>query len=71
MLTTLAMIEGEGKIDLRKPVEDFLPELKGTAWAGIRLRDIADMHSGIEGDESSNDAYRNPAHKQSQLEARD
>jgi CubicO group peptidase (beta-lactamase class C family) len=69
VLTTLAILADEGRIDLQKSVEDFLPELKGSAWAGIRLRDVADMRSGIEGNESSNDAYRNPAHKQFQLEA--
>ena len=67
--TALAILEDQGKIDLQKPVEDFLPELKGSAWAGIRLRDVADMRSGMEGSESSNDAYRNPAHKEYQLEA--
>jgi len=67
--TSLAILEDQGKIDLQKPVENFLPELKGSAWAGIRLRDVADMRSGIEGNESSTDAYRNPAHKQFQLEA--
>ena len=67
--TTLAILEDQGKIDLQKPVENYLPELKGSAWAGIRLRDVADMRSGIEGDESSPDAYRNPAHKEYQREA--
>ena len=69
VLTTFAILEGEGKIDPQRPVQDFLPELKGSGWVGIRLRDVADMRSGIEGNESSNDAYRNPAHKQFQLEA--
>jgi CubicO group peptidase (beta-lactamase class C family) len=69
VLTTLAILADEGRIDLQKSVENFLPELKGSAWAGIRLRDVADMRSGIEGNESGNDAYRNPAHKQFQLEA--
>src|SRR5712692_725235 len=69
VLTTLAILEDKGRVDLQKPVENFLPELKGSAWSGIRLRDVADMRSGIEGNESSNDAYRNPAHKQFQLEA--
>jgi CubicO group peptidase (beta-lactamase class C family) len=69
VLTTLAILEDQGRVDLQKPVENFLPELKGSAWAEIRLRDVADMRSGIEGNESSNDAYRNPAHKQFQLEA--
>src|ERR1051326_7143790 len=59
-----------GKIDLEKPVENFLPELKGTDWAGTRLRDLVNMRSGMEGAETSNDAYRDPHHKQFQLEAR-
>jgi CubicO group peptidase (beta-lactamase class C family) len=67
--TALATLEDQGKIDMQKPVENFLPELKGSAWAGIRLRDVADMRSGVEGDESSPDAYRNPAHKEYQREA--
>ena len=67
--TALGILEDQGKIALQKPVESFLPELKGSGWAGIRLRDVADMRSGIEGDESSPDAYRNPAHKEYQREA--
>ena len=69
VLTTFAILEGEGKIDPQRPLQDFLPESKGSGWAGIRLCDVADMRSGIEGNETSNDAYRNPAHKQFQLEA--
>jgi CubicO group peptidase (beta-lactamase class C family) len=69
VLTALAILEDQGKIDLTKPVENFLPELKGSDWAGTRLRDLVDMRSGMEGAETSNDAYRNPAHKEFQLEA--
>ena len=69
VLTALAILEDQGKIDLTKPVENFLPELKGSDWAGTRLRDLVDMRSGMEGAETNNDAYRNPAHKQFQLEA--
>ena len=39
--TALATLEDEGKIDLQKPVEYYLPELKGSDWAGTRLRDVA------------------------------
>lgn len=67
--TALAILEDQGKIDLRKPVEDYLPALKGSDWAGTQLRDIADMRSGMEGSETSNDAYRDPKHKEFQLEA--
>jgi CubicO group peptidase (beta-lactamase class C family) len=69
VLTALAILEDQGKIDLEKPVENFLPELKGSDWAGTRLRDLVDMRSGMEGAETGNDAYRNPQHKQFQLEA--
>lgn len=67
--TALAILEDQGRIDLQKPVESYLPELKRSAWAGTHLRDIADMASGMEGIESSDEAYRDPAHKQFQLEA--
>jgi CubicO group peptidase (beta-lactamase class C family) len=69
VLAALAILEDQGKIDLEKPVESFLPELKGSDWAGTRLRDLVDMRSGMEGAETSNDAYRDPKHKQFQLEA--
>jgi CubicO group peptidase (beta-lactamase class C family) len=69
VLTALAILEDQGKIDLAKPVENYLPELKESDWAGTRLRDLVDMRSGMEGAETSNDAYRNPAHKEFQLEA--
>src|SRR5438309_1269771 len=52
VLTSLAILEDQGEIDLQKPVENFLPELKGSGWAGTRLRDVADMRSGMEGSES-------------------
>ena len=69
VLAALAILEDQGKIDLEKPIESLLPELKGSDWAGTRLRDLVDMRSGMEGAETSNDAYRNPKHKEFQLEA--
>jgi hypothetical protein len=69
VLAALAILEDQGKVDLEKPIESFLPELKGSDWAGTRLRDLVDMRSGMEGAETSNDAYRNPKHKEFQLEA--
>lgn len=67
--TTLAILEDQGKVDLSKPVEAFVPELKGSAWAGTTLRDVADMRSGMEGEENEADSYRNPARTAFQLEA--
>jgi hypothetical protein len=69
VLTGLAILEDQRKIELSKPVENYLPELKGSDWVGTPLRDLVDMRSGMEGAETSNDAYRNPAHKEFQLEA--
>jgi CubicO group peptidase (beta-lactamase class C family) len=69
VLAALAILEDQGKVDLEQPVEKSLPELKGSDWAGTRLRDLVDMRSGMEGAETSNDAYRNPKHKAFQLEA--
>jgi CubicO group peptidase (beta-lactamase class C family) len=67
--TAFAILEDAGRVDLRRPVEAYLPELKGSAWEGIPLVEVADMRSGVEGEETSGDAYRNPAHKAFQLEA--
>src|SRR3954466_11699802 len=49
--TLVALLEGEGRLDLSQPVTRYLPELAGTVWADIRLRDVADMASGIDGKE--------------------
>jgi len=65
VLTALAILEDQGKVDLTKPVENYLPELKGSDWAGTPLRDLVDMRSGMEGAETSIDAYRNPPNNSS------
>ena len=69
VLTALAILEDQKKIDIEKPVENYLPELKGSDWTGTKVRDLVDMRSGMEGIEDTPDAYRNPKHKQFQLEA--
>jgi CubicO group peptidase (beta-lactamase class C family) len=67
--TALGILEMEGKIDSNKPIEQYLPRLNGSAWAGTRVRDIADMASGMEGVEDSFAAYSDPNHKHYQFEA--
>jgi CubicO group peptidase (beta-lactamase class C family) len=67
--TILGILESQGRIDLDKPVERYLPEMKGTDWAGTRVRDIADMASGMEGAEDSFAAYSDPENKHFQMEA--
>ncbi len=67
--TALGILEVQGKVNLDKPIEQYLPALANSGWAGIRIRDIADMASGMEGVEDSLEAYTNPNHKHYQMEA--
>ena len=58
----VAMLEAEGRVDVREPVEAYLPGLAGTAWAGTPVVDILDMASGIDCPEVDvDDAYTNPS----------
>jgi CubicO group peptidase (beta-lactamase class C family) len=50
--TLIARLENEKKINITNPVETYLPELKGTAWQGISVKDILYMQSGMEGAET-------------------
>jgi CubicO group peptidase (beta-lactamase class C family) len=50
--TIIAKLENEKKINITNPVETYVPELKGTEWQGISVKDILYMQSGIEGAES-------------------
>ena len=61
--TLLAMLEDEGKVDLSKPVSDYVPELKGSVWDTVLVRHAADMQTGLnatEHDEPSQDSRTNP-----------
>jgi CubicO group peptidase (beta-lactamase class C family) len=55
--TALASLQAQGLADMQLPVEQYLPELADTAWAGIRVQDIANMASGIDCQDS--DGYHN------------
>ena len=67
--TVLGILETQGAINLDKPIEQYLPSLANSGWAGTRVRDIADMASGMEGVEDSLEAYTNPSNKHYQMEA--
>ncbi|TWT84548.1 6-aminohexanoate-dimer hydrolase [Planctomycetes bacterium CA13] len=47
--TVIAMLEDEGKVDVSLGVENYVPELKGTAWDGVPVIDVLDMASGTSG----------------------
>lgn len=44
----IGLLEAEGKIDVSKPIEAYVPEFKGTDWAGTRIIDILDMTTGMD-----------------------
>ncbi len=45
--TALAALEYQGRVDMDAAVQDYVPELLNSQWTGIRLRDVANMASGI------------------------
>jgi CubicO group peptidase (beta-lactamase class C family) len=40
-------LEDEGLVDVSRPVDHYIPDLVGTDWEGITVRNILDMTSGI------------------------
>ena len=45
--TVVAILEDRGLVDTERPVEEYIPELKGSSWKGIPVRNILDMAAGI------------------------
>jgi CubicO group peptidase (beta-lactamase class C family) len=56
--TALGALVRTGRVDPERDVAAYLPELRGTAWAGTALRDVANMASGI--DCLDADGYQTP-----------
>ncbi|MEM1412692.1 MAG: serine hydrolase domain-containing protein [Pseudomonadota bacterium] len=46
--TVLAILEDRGEVDVSQPVDHYLPALKDSAYAGVAVRDVLDMASGID-----------------------
>lgn len=44
----VGLLEADGKIDVEKPIDAYLPEISATHWSGIRIIDILDMASGLD-----------------------
>ncbi len=49
-------LEDEGLVELSRSIDHYIPELVGTGWEGITVRNILDMTSGIDCEESA-EAY--------------
>lgn len=68
--TLIGILEDRGEIDIDQPVETYLPEVAGSGWEGVAVRDVLDMCSGIACLESDvEDAYSNPERCYYQYEA--
>ncbi|QIA63124.1 serine hydrolase [Vibrio astriarenae] len=46
--TILTMLEVEGKVDMSKPITEYVPELKGTKWDSVIMLDAMNMASGLD-----------------------
>lgn len=59
--TTLNMLMGklvmEGKLDHKKKVEDYLPEMKGKGYGSFTVQELADMNADVSCDERN---YHDP-----------
>lgn len=58
--TAIAMLEDQGLMDATEPVDKYLPELKGSGWEGVAVRDVLDMASGIDCFEQEEGSFTNP-----------
>lgn len=44
----VAILEDQGRIDVSKPIDFYIPELKGSSFKGITIRNILDMATGLD-----------------------
>jgi CubicO group peptidase (beta-lactamase class C family) len=64
------ILERRGLLDLGQPVDAYIGELAYSGWAGVSVRDVLGMASGIDCLEiDSPGAYTDPAHPYYRLEA--
>ncbi len=59
--TLIAILVDRGVIDSENVVDAYLPEVRGSGWEGVTVRDVLDMASGIDCDQTAADVYTNPA----------
>jgi CubicO group peptidase (beta-lactamase class C family) len=49
---TATMLWEEGKLDVEKPNTDYVPDLKGTAWDAVSVKNAMNMSSGLDVEET-------------------
>ena len=67
--TVISILENRGLLDVSKPVDLYVPALRGTAWEAIPVLDVLDMASGIDALEGIEDSYTNPERTHYRYEA--
>ena len=58
--TLIAILEDRELIDTSKSVDAYVPQLAHSGWAGVPVRDVLDMASGIDCRQSVPGAYDDP-----------
>jgi CubicO group peptidase (beta-lactamase class C family) len=48
------LLAEQGRIDVKQPIDRYMPALKGTAWEGTRVQEVLDMASGMDVVETQN-----------------
>jgi CubicO group peptidase (beta-lactamase class C family) len=48
----VAMLANEGKVDLEKPLPVYVPELKGTAWGNVSVKNTMNMAVALDNEET-------------------
>jgi CubicO group peptidase (beta-lactamase class C family) len=46
--TVLAILEDRGLVDVNLAIDHYIPELAGSDFEGVRIRDVLDMASGVD-----------------------
>jgi CubicO group peptidase (beta-lactamase class C family) len=44
----VSILEDRGRVEIDKPIETYIPELSGSSYAGISVRNILDMATGVD-----------------------
>ncbi len=48
----VSMLADEGKVDLEKPIPEYVPELKGTAWDKVSVKNTMNMAVALDNEET-------------------
>jgi CubicO group peptidase (beta-lactamase class C family) len=69
--TLITSLINENKINIDHAIEKYIPDLKGTEWQSISVRDILHMRSGMDSKsiDFESGPFTNPQHKNYQFES--